>query len=612
VRRAFVWAGLIACVGLGALAKDAAPPKDRPVRDLGAEYIGSESCRECHRAEHASWHKSFHRTMTQVAAPGVVVAPWKGVLEHGGRKYELETRDDGYWVKLDAREWKAEAGDNGKLRAGADLGKRVWKKIALTTGSHHQQVFHFPLGEGRKLRLFPFTWLIPEQRWIPYVTSFLGAHAGAEQTDVWNEGCIKCHATGGKPRRDGTTGRLDTTVVEFGIACEACHGPGAKHVAFERTLEGNEDDREALATGDPTIIHPAKLSAKTGAMVCGQCHSVYRGRTNSHDQLWWLDGFSYRPGDNLNITREVIRRPVDAGHPLLKNPITRGLLESSFWSDGAVRVAGREYNGLIESPCYRGGNFSCLSCHSLHKSDPNDQLAAEMDGDEACLQCHDKMRGKVAEHTHHGADSSGSRCQNCHMPYTSYGLFKAIRSHKISSPSVQESVMHGRPNACNLCHLDQTLQWTAGHLVKWYGYGEPELDAEQRERSAVAVWLLRGDAGQRALAAWHFGWEPARRASGEAWLAPLLSEALADPYSAVRFIAQRSLKRLPGYADFEYDFVGTDFAAARKLALARWGGAKNRKLDARALLLDGSGGSDAAAVADLVKRRDKRPIYLAE
>ena len=55
-----------------------------------------------------------------------------------------------------------------------------------------------------------------------------------------------------------------------------------------------------------------------------------------------------------------------------------------------------------------------------------------------------------------------------------------------------------------------------------------------------------------------------------------------------------------------------DFAAARKLALSRWGGAKNRKLDARALLLDGSGASDAAAVADLVKHRDNRSIYLAE
>jgi hypothetical protein len=28
-------------------------------------YVGSASCRECHRDEHGSWHASFHRTMTQ-------------------------------------------------------------------------------------------------------------------------------------------------------------------------------------------------------------------------------------------------------------------------------------------------------------------------------------------------------------------------------------------------------------------------------------------------------------------------------------------------------------------------------------------------------------------
>ena len=27
-------------------------------------------------------------------------------------------------------------------------------------------------------------------------------------------------------------------------------------------------------------------------------------------------------------------------------------LRDSFWSDGMVRVSGREYNGLIESPCF--------------------------------------------------------------------------------------------------------------------------------------------------------------------------------------------------------------------------------------------------------------------
>ena len=32
-----------------------------------------------------------------------------------------------------------------------------------------------------------------------------------------------------------------------------------------------------------------------------------------------------------------------------------------FWKDGMIRVTGREANGVMSSPCYQGGQFSCLS-----------------------------------------------------------------------------------------------------------------------------------------------------------------------------------------------------------------------------------------------------------
>ena len=41
---------------------------------------------------------------------------------------------------------------------------------------------------------------------------------------------------------------------------------------------------------------------------------------------------------------------------------------------------------------------------------------------------------KLTAHTHHVDGSSGSNCLNCHMPHTTYGVLKAIRSHEISSP----------------------------------------------------------------------------------------------------------------------------------------------------------------------------------
>ncbi len=105
----------------------------------------------------------------------------------------------------------------------------------------------------------------------------------------------------------------------------------------------------------------------------------------------------------------------------------------------------------------------------MHQSSPTNQLAKGMASNAACLQCHSSFEKRPEQHTHHLAGSSGSLCYNCHMPYTSYGLLKALRSHQISNPTVKASLQTGRPNACNLCHLDKSLRWTAQNLFAWYG-----------------------------------------------------------------------------------------------------------------------------------------------
>src|SRR5437867_7540012 len=181
-----------------------------------------------------------------------------------------------------------------------------------------------------------------------------------------------------------------------------------------------------------------------------------------------------------------------------------------------IRVSGREYNGLLESPCYKGGKFSCLSCHSMHESEPDAQLSARGKGNQACTQCHQRFSDEpeATAHTHHRAASSGSQCYNCHMPHTSYGILKAIRSHQISSPRVADDLATGRPNACNLCHLDQPLAWTANRLADWYRHSAPNLSEDQTQVANAVRLALAGDAGQRILIAWHLGWEPALEVAG--------------------------------------------------------------------------------------------------
>ena len=584
-------AGATAWSGRAPVAGSAEDPytERRPLEVREGGFVSSKSCRGCHPREYDTWHASFHRTMTQVVTPETVISDWDGTqLEWGGRTWRYSREQDRYYIdEIDGE-------------------KRTRHRAVVSTGANHQQLYWFSTGKGRELTLSPFSWLVAEQRWIPYEHSFLGPPAPV--LPVWSQ-CIKCHSTAYRPGQDPETGVLDTKVAELGIACEACHGPGEEHVRLNR----DPLRRYALYLGeggDPSIVHPARVSARRSAQICGQCHSASQPKTQALTQSWMQTGTPYRAGDDLEETHTIIRRP--KGMSGSRDPYD--IFNSTFWRDGVVRVSGRDYNGTADSPCYKGGEFSCLSCHSMHQSDPVDQLARGMQGDQACLQCHSDFRKRIAQHSHHAADSSGARCYNCHMPHTSYGLYKALRSHTVGSPSIEESVRYGRPNACNLCHLDKSLGWTRQHLQKWYPTPQRTIrSAEERERSAAALWLLRGDAGQRGLAVWHMGWEPALEVSGRDWVAPFLGIALDDPYAAVRFMAYRSLKRLPAFKDFDYDYLGTPQARARALdrALATWS-EQSREQGRREIYQSPDGTLDQAAVDEVRKRRDNRPVVLAE
>jgi hypothetical protein len=201
------------------------------------------------------------------------------------------------------------------------------------------------------------------------------------------------------------------------------------------------------------------------------------------------------------------------------------------------------------------------------------------------------------------------------MPHTTYGLFTAMRSHRIDNPSVAVSVQTGRPNACNLCHLDRTLEWTGRALSEWYGEPEVALDLDQRTLAASVLWAVKGDAAQRAIVGWHMGWEPARTASGRSWQGAYLALLVADPYVAVRRVAERSLQTLPGFADFRVDFVSTqDASRMQREAITRWralvAGAPDRS--GSGLLMDARGELDRDEFRRLLSQRDDRPIRIAE
>ena len=444
--------------------------------------------------------------------------------------------------------------------------QRQTYRMVLSTGAHHQQAFWCETDKGRTLGKVPFIWINAEQRWVPYGSIFLAPPTGISMhAGIWNKSCIQCHVVGGQPRHDPGAG-YDSHVAEFGISCEACHGPGELHASGHRNPLSRYNEHFSSAD-DPTLVNPVDLSHQQASQTCGQCHSVFQAKGDERESFN-TDGFTYRPGDDLNESRHIFRYRHDDEHPAVKQKLATDptFFERQFWSDGLVRVSGREFNGLLETPCYQHGTMSCMSCHDMHQQVgdgrsqaewADDQLKPMMRGNEACLQCHAEFASEdqLAAHTHHAPASTGSLCYNCHMPHTTLGLMKASRSHTVYVPSVASTIDTGRPNACNLCHLDKTLEWTAGNLAEWYGSPMPDLSDEDKQIASSVRWLLKGDAGQRSIVGWHFGWEAAREISGTRWMAPYLAELLDDSYEVVRFIGYHALKELPAFEDFEYDFV---------------------------------------------------------
>lgn len=605
---------IVALVFWRDVTRPAPSPSNRPIVAQEANYVTSNSCRACHPGNYASWHSSFHRTMTQVATPATLIPEAREVaLSFAGRDYKLSRKGDEIFV-------------SSRSLGESDYGPP--RQVVLLTGSHTLQILWNETGQGRTLEQFPFAYIIPEKMWAPVTQTFLMPPETKEAYSIgaWNGACMDCHVTQGVSKFiEGN--KWDTKVAEFGIACEACHSEGRQHIAANRNPL-RRWELHLTKSADATIANARRMNGPASALVCGQCHSVWAFNGMNEKIDWNRHGGKFRPGKE-DLGQRFVVQPNEPDHASQKDFIRQtepGFFRNRFWGDGMIRVTGREANGVQASPCFKGENFSCISCHEMHPANTtqialkswarSDQLAPKMESDQACLQCHKEMTTRLTAHTHHEADSSGSRCYNCHMPHTTFGLLHAMRSHQVSSPNVRESLDYGRPNACNLCHLDQTLAWTADKLHVWYKEPVPELSENDKTISAAVQWLVKGDAGQRALLAWGMGWEPAQKISGRDWLYPYLIYSLLDPYAAVRFDAWKSLQTLPGFSDFDFTYTAEveDLNAAVKRSYEKWWDKlrpANPNFDPKTVL-DPAGHFEPDVFGRLRRERNDEPIVLAE
>src|SRR5207244_10668927 len=149
---------------------------------------------------------------------------------------------------------------------------------------------------------------------------------------------------------------------------------------------------------DPTVTNPASLKGPESGLACGQCHSVWAFNDMADKIDFNRQGAAFRPGAR-DLSQRFVVQPNAPAHPDQTDFIRRtepDFFHNRFWGDGMIRVTGREFNGVQASPCFRGGEFSYLSCHEMHPDSPvqtvaktsahTSQLTPKMHADSAYLQ----------------------------------------------------------------------------------------------------------------------------------------------------------------------------------------------------------------------------------
>ncbi len=488
-------------------------------------YVTSSDCQSCHREQFDTWHRTFHRTMTQEATPATVLGDFvrSNKIAFGGITAEMVREGDRFVMKL---------------RDQQDHSQSL--TISRTIGSHRMQQY-LMADDTRHVRL-PVAYDLVNKRWIHLNGSFFHPDGTDYRHHVteWNSNCIFCHNTKAEPGFDWDKQTWNTRVAELGIGCGSCHGPGADHIQAAASSATKALWADHSTNAPPTrIVHPGKLDSDRAMQICGHCHGQRVPEPVERIRDIMTTGDPYDAGADLHQFFKPVQKDTRIGE--------LGF-DSRFWADGSPRLTAFEYQGILRSKCLTAGppgnRITCISCHSMHGGDPRGMIKERNRGNTACTTCHPKLAETPAliAHTGHASGSAGSSCYECHMPRITYGVMEAHRTHDISIPRPADTIALGKPNACNQCHLDKSANWAVRESARLWPMSSlatntPSADAQFDEAEGARA-LAAGDALVRGLTARALA---ATATNQTAFVGPLLLQAMRDRYPIVRYFAANGL-----------------------------------------------------------------------
>ncbi len=552
--------------------RDASPDTGTNSNIRLADYAGHESCLDCHEDNHVAWRNHPHSRMNAYATPENVIGDFSGTKEirYLGGVARFHTKDGQYRMEL-TRESR----------------RRVYA-ITRTIGSRFFQYYVGTLVEGdprespasRTLEhVLPFGYWIDEAEWVPSVHVFRATDHDDDRRDPFSDhdiapydgGCSTCHTTrpfgdwavnpGGAKRLAGLAPRSIAFDVSGYVESER------PQFALKKS-PGEISDADVLQLQEQFNMLPFKGHGVSLGIACEACHNgcddhVKRSTKTKSDYLpafFPKSPHVFTPSNNPN-------QPADA--EALKTIHARTKENSNFicarcHSGGRPRYANgvdtwnsTEFSDAVKGSCYKKSDphstretLSCVHCHDPHQGIGKKWKPSRQEDNASCLSCHAEFKDakRLTAHTHHAADSVGSDCMNCHMPKINEGMQDMVRTHCIFNPTDKEMIEANQPNACNLCHLEKTIDWTIDHLRDWFGrehrYSERALVRNYPTRGqAAGLGWLRSRHGPTRLAAA----EAAAKAKAKWALPDLLRLLVEDEYIINRQFTQRRLEEWLGF-----------------------------------------------------------------
>jgi hypothetical protein len=366
------------------------------VNARGQEYAGSPACRDCHKAIYDSFRTTLHHLASDTASREYIKGSfaknentfWFDSL----RKIVMEQRADGlYQVAYeDGKETRAERFD-----------------IVIGSGKKGQTSLYW---KNRELYQLPITYFANGHTWV----NSPGYPMDKLFFDRPIEGrCMECHVTFAKEQFNA---EYNPQQIIYGIECERCHGPAAKHVEFQ--LQNPEEKKGQF------IVNPRSLPRQQKMDVCAVCHSGVMERLSP--------AFSFLPGDTLS-----------------KYFIRNFSRIDSFNLD----VHANQYGLLTASKCYwLTETMNCATCHDLHQKEKGNLVLFA----QKCMGCHAESNHNFCTLRPSVGFSMEANCVNCHMPEGESKNITAmsngqpaaapelVRSHHIAIyPGLAEKVLRG-------------------------------------------------------------------------------------------------------------------------------------------------------------------------